>query len=467
MRLAWAYRVSGERQLGRAVAERAFRLRDRVTRRESLYIESYYAMYVQGDRARTHQLLRQIVAEFPKEKDAYFLLGHFAEEDSVARLKQALALDPSYGAALNQLGYAYARRGEYQQALEAFERYVAVNPGDANPYDSMGEMYYFMGKLDDAVAQYKEALDIRSDFGSAFGISYVYALKEDYEEAINWINKMPLHDQFGMGKFAVPSSRAGYEYWTGRTSQSLRDLSAVFDVARAAKNPEWEAGASFLNAGILVDQGHFERGRSAFGDANALSNKAYPALVDYCNAFFGLMQARLYLREGQTKPVETALSLALSTLPKLQGVYRTYLGILHFQVQGELLLAQGKTEEAIRHLTAQVQMPPQEISWGHVLDENFMFSRDGLAKAYVQKGDLDAAIKEYERITTFDPASRERRMIFPLHRYELAKLYEKEGLKEKAITQYERFLTLWKNADAEHHEPKDARARLAKLLSKK
>jgi tetratricopeptide (TPR) repeat protein len=89
--------------------------------------------------------------------------------------------------------------------------------------------------------------------------------------------------------------------------------------------------------------------------------------------------------------------------------------------------------------------------------------RDGLARAYVQKGDLDSAIAEYERITRFDPGSKDRRLIHPLHRYELAKLYEKKGWKEKAIAQYEKFLVLWKNADADRVEPKDARARLLRL----
>jgi tetratricopeptide (TPR) repeat protein len=465
-RLAQTYAEMGEPQLWRNASERAFRLRDKVTRKEALYIEAQHARLVEGDRAKAYRLWKQIEAEFPKEKEVYYRLSFFAEEDTVAKLKQALALDPSYGAALNELGYVYTRRGEYQQALEAFERYTAVNPGDANPYDSMGEMYYFMGRLDDAVAKYKEALDIRSDFGSALGISYVYALREEYEEAINWINKIPPHDQSGQGKFNV-CYRAGYEYWTGRTSQGLRDISTVLDLARADKNPGWEAEASFLNASILGDQGHFERGRRSFADGCALYSKAYPANVDYWDAFFRLEQARLYLREGDTRPVETALSLASSTLPKLRGVFRKWLGFLHYQVQGELLLAQGKTEEAIRHLTTLVEMPSQEISGGIVHDQNFAFPRNGLAKAYVQKGDLDAAIKEYEGITTFDPASRERRLINPLHRYELAKLYEKKGMKEKAVAQYEKFLLLWKNADADRPEPKDARARLARLKGKK
>jgi tetratricopeptide (TPR) repeat protein len=82
------------------------------------------------------------------------------------------------------------------------------------------------------------------------------------------------------------------------------------------------------------------------------------------------------------------------------------------------------------------------------------------------KGDADAAIQEYERITTFDPTHWDRRLIHPLHRYELAKLYEKKGEREKAIAQYERFLYLWKNADRDRPEPKDAKARLARLAGK-
>jgi len=461
LRLAHTYSALGERQLWRSACERAFRLRDRATRKEALSIESYYAQFVQRDRGKAYQLLKQLESEFPKEKHVYYRLSFFAAEDTVARLKQALALDPSYGAALNELGYAYARRGEYQQALEALERYTAVFPADANPYDSMGEIYYFMGRLDDAIAKYKEALDIRPDFGSAFAISYVYALKEQYEDALNWINKVPPQGQSGATSFQVPFCRAMLEYWTGRISQCLRSIATTAEVARAAKNPEWEAFGLCMDARILGDQGHFERARKTLADWDTLMKQAYSP--DYVHAFCGLTQARLSLKEGQTKPAEAAVTVALSTLPKLSSFLKPWLGFLHFQVYGELLLAQGKTDEAIRHLTSQVELPSQEISGGIVHNVTLALPRDVLAKAYVQKGDLDAAILEYERITTFDPASRDRRLINPLDRYQLAKLYEKKGLKEKAVAQYEKFLSLWKNADADRPEPKDARARLARL----
>jgi len=86
-----------------------------------------------------------------------------------------------------------------------------------------------------------------------------------------------------------------------------------------------------------------------------------------------------------------------------------------------------------------------------------------LARAYVQKGELDKAIAEYQRLITFDPKSEGRCLIHPLYHFRLAKLYEQKGLKDKAKSQYERFLDLWKDADPGLPEPADAKNRLAAI----
>ena len=93
------------------------------------------------------------------------------------------------------------------------------------------------------------------------------------------------------------------------------------------------------------------------------------------------------------------------------------------------------------------------------------FMKDTLAISYLRQGDSDKAITEYERLISFDPEIRDRRLIHPKYHYRLAKLYEEKGWQGKAIEHYEKFLDLWKDADLGLVEVEDARNRLSGLKS--
>jgi tetratricopeptide (TPR) repeat protein len=103
-----------------------------------------------------------------------------------------------------------------------------------------------------------------------------------------------------------------------------------------------------------------------------------------------------------------------------------------------------------------------------------------LARVYAQKGEVDRAILEYERLLIPDvpaevPTSEYERperpygaadvlyLIHPLYHYRLGLLYEKAGEVAKARAQYKKFLDLWKHADPGRPEIEDARERLTAL----
>ena len=56
--------------------------------------------------------------------------------------------------------------------------------------DTMGDIYYQMGEPDAAIAKYEEALQVKPDFSPSYkNISYLYALKEDYDKTRYWTDK--------------------------------------------------------------------------------------------------------------------------------------------------------------------------------------------------------------------------------------------------------------------------------------
>src|SRR5262249_33671719 len=72
----------------------------------------------------------------------------------------------------NILGYAYRQQGDYQDAEQAFKKYVELIPADPNPYDSYAELLLKMGRFQDSIEQYRKALSMDPHFmASHFGIS--------------------------------------------------------------------------------------------------------------------------------------------------------------------------------------------------------------------------------------------------------------------------------------------------------
>ena len=90
-------------------------------------------------------------------------------------------------------------------------------------------------------------------------------------------------------------------------------------------------------------------------------------------------------------------------------------------------------------------------------------TQDVLARAYAAKGDIDRAITEYKRLLTFDPESKDRRLMNPRYEYRLAKLLEKDGKPTEALEHYRIVLQYWKDADPGLPELIDAKARVAAL----
>ena len=469
--LAWTYDELGLREARNNAHEKAKALSEKTPEKERLFIEAAYANTIERDPDKRFRILQQIAEKYPKEKRVHFYIGFYYEgknmfDQALEEYNKALELDPNYGFVINQSAYLYSNLGQFEKAIEYLERYTSLLPGDANPVDSIAEIYYQMGKLDEAILKFREALEIRPDFGSDMKIAYIYALKEDYSQAIKWINQYMNISQSPVAKGEGLAWR-GFFYYAllGRYERALDDFDNAMKIAEELKNEAAKANLDWPRACIYYDTGKPELARKHFKKWIDFFSAINPSYVSYYKAYSIFIDGLITLKKGDIKSAKEKVEKVKSLLPKLTFFWKSNLKFRCELLHGEILLAEGSFDEAVAvcRKISPPEIPPMHTA--NLFSYNMPFLKDVLARSYQKKGEIAQAIAEYKRLITFDPESKERFLIHPKYHYRLAKLYQLKGERSKAIEQYQKFLDLWKDADPGTAEVEDAKQSLAGLKS--
>jgi tetratricopeptide (TPR) repeat protein len=80
--------------------------------------------------------------------------------DSIARLREAIRLQPAYWEAHYRLGDELAQQGDVAAAAGEFAQVVRLNPNYVKAHANLGVALYKLGRMNEALAQFDKVLQL-------------------------------------------------------------------------------------------------------------------------------------------------------------------------------------------------------------------------------------------------------------------------------------------------------------------
>jgi len=465
--LAKAHAELGDNKAQNEALEKARQFASRASEKERFYIEASYAGAVKRDGAERRRVLEELVAKYPGEKDADHELGRsYASAklypQALASFEKALALAPDFGPSLNEAAYVCLKMGEPAKAIPYLERYSAANPGDPNPQDSIGEMYMRTGRLDEAVAKYKEVLAAHPDFYLSWGsLAYVQALRENYPEALRCLDELVAHAPGGAAKWTTTWLRAYVRDFLGQWDRARAEFLDLRAQAEREGNVFGLMVTDWMLAFVYPDLGRFDEAERSIDTFIELNTKRNPTRGAMTGTMKAILRARLDIAHGRPEAAMVTLAETEPLTADLDPSMNDDLIFLRALMRAEAALAVGRVDDAIAGAESAGLRPFIAARIPDISSYNQPFLKDVLARAYWKKGDLDKAAAEYRKLLTVDPTNQVRYLMSPLYHYRLGRVLEDKRDRTGARTEYAKFLEGWKGADPSHPELADARRRLA------
>jgi tetratricopeptide (TPR) repeat protein len=351
----------------------AARQRDSLTAREQLILSLYEERWGARDMKRIESLIDEYVRRFPKDPESYqmragFLATNGRMPEAIAEYERLISVNPNYAIAYNTLGYYWARKGETAKGEDYLKRYRFLASDQANPYDSLGELYAFTGRYDEAEENLRKAIAIKEDFYAAWGhLGTVEVGRGDPLKAAEYFLKASENAPNSFSRYDFRFLAAMCLVDAGRVDEALKDFDAsMAEIAGMAPGPEarkLKAGGDIRRAAL------FGRiGRAAEAEAS-LAAADLTVLAD---------------------PKEPEIAEALDKDTKL--------------IRGVIAMGAGRDAEAVALLRDSLERKQDKGFGSSDYYPPFTFARLALATSLGRLGRLDEATRALQPILEKNPS---------------------------------------------------------------
>ena len=266
-------------------------------------LQSLVNLYTQRQYQEALNKGSQLLEQFPNSINLYNIIG--AANKSLGKLSEAieaynkaLAIKPDYADAYNNIGVTLKVQGKLSEAIEAYNKALAIKPDYADAYNNMGNALKDQGKLSEAIEAYNKALAIKPDYAEAYyNMGNALMDQGKLSEAIEAYNKA----------LAIKPDYAEAYYNMGNALKEqgkLKEAIEAYSKALAIKPDNAEA---YNNMGItLQEQGKLSEAIEAYSKALAIK-------PDYADAYNNIGNA--LKDQGKLEEAIQAYNKALAIMP--------------------------------------------------------------------------------------------------------------------------------------------------------
>jgi len=295
------------------------------------------ASFQQGNYPNALEILLPLTKTNSSNAFVWFLTATvFAQFNQLEKSEQAflraIAIQPNYPEAFNNLGVVYEKGNNIDLAREQYENAISLKPDYINALYNLGNVYQTQHQLDKAAENYLQALHYKADYLLAINnLGLVYIQQKKYKEAESiltkgtqyFANDLDLFNNLGQAYFhqqqwdkALVNYKKAYSV-NPKSPEVHNNIALVhqekqdFDAAITSLQTAIDLRPNYVEA--ITNLGNLYKNQSNIALAKQYYNKALEINHGYpeANTNLGMIQ----YREGNYHRAYTLFQIALKANP--------------------------------------------------------------------------------------------------------------------------------------------------------
>ncbi|HEY8389252.1 MAG TPA: tetratricopeptide repeat protein, partial [Parasegetibacter sp.] len=270
---------------------------------EALYKICFWTDFT-GRNAESIELHKKIIEEYPYCELAWFNLGAAYQslklyEKSIDAYQYAIAIEEKFDFAYRNMGDAFIRIRKYREAIEALEKVLELSRPEDVIYEAIGHCYDKIGNYAQARIHYRKASHLNpSDSKLYYKIACTYMNEEQWESAAKQLDSaMRIHRNAPEYSLAMGECKLQL----GDTREAIQYLSTVVRL-----KPKLVAGWETLIR-CLYAAGYFEEALEQIEAAQKATSR---------KPVFAFYLVVVLIAKGKTKEAILQLEQALELAPR-------------------------------------------------------------------------------------------------------------------------------------------------------